>query len=149
MAERARRIVVGVDESARSRPALAWALQEAAERGAVCHVVTARPPELDELVGGCIDVGAEADVRGHQRRLIESELAHLPVRPRLLTEVLPGDPTEILADRARDADLLVLGARRQGRPGLWRAHRLARRATCPVQVIGADTHAVRRVLRRP
>lgn len=115
------RIVVGVDGSAPSDAALAWALAEAGVRGAevvAVHALAVRPmvaplPQNGEAGPGRFEVAA--------RHLLEGALARTPAHDGVPTKtrVLEGPPVAALVAEAAGADLLVLGTRgRGGLPGL-------------------------------
>jgi nucleotide-binding universal stress UspA family protein len=137
-----RRIAVGVDGSEGSLAALAWALDEARIRGAEVDAVLAYTTDL-----AWIDVGSDAAALFVERAAISARdalhgiLASLPdpspvvVRPL----VVEGAPAAALAEVARTAELLVVGARgRGGFTGLLLgsvSQRCAENAPCPVVVI--------------
>jgi nucleotide-binding universal stress UspA family protein len=132
-------IVVGVDGSAGSRQALAWASQEAARRGTALTAVAAwsfpplaavtpiPSPTLDEfrtMAGSALDEAVEAIG---------------PLEVTLHKRVVQGHPAAVLAAEAAAADLLVVGRR-----GLGGFERLAlgsvgrgaiRRSHVPVVVV--------------
>lgn len=111
--------MVGVDDSAGSARALAWAVDEAAVHGWAVHAVLAwelpstgalgldpMPVDVDALAEGAAatvakvvaPIVAEADRRG------------VP----LTAEAIQGQPRHVLLDLATDADLLVVGSRGHG-----------------------------------
>lgn len=102
------RIVVGMDGSADSVAALLWAAPEASRRGAVLHIVSA----WDE--GDPLQPASErpSGDRIAARRL-DRALKHVlceNLRPeRIACDSVKGDPGEVLLEKARGADLLVLG----------------------------------------
>jgi nucleotide-binding universal stress UspA family protein len=122
-------VVVGVDASDSARNAAEWAADVAALWGAPLHLVhvvsgaaddsplSPHPSWLTELCDAAIRAGA--DPQG--------------------TEVVPGGPVELLADRAADARLLVLGSYGTG---AWSgmlagtvALALLARAQCPMVIV--------------
>jgi len=126
---RSRAIVVGVDESASARDAAEWAADVAALWGAPLHLVhvvlgsaydspiALHPTWLTELCAGAVRAGADPEG----------------------TEVIPGNTVEMLAARAADARMLVLGSYGTG---AWSgmlagsaALRLIERVRCPVVVV--------------
>ncbi|KAB2970830.1 universal stress protein [Streptomyces sp. SS1-1] len=126
------RLVVGVDGSVASRAAAAYAMEEAALRGAVLHVlwVWRRPvvPFTDEEAG-----------LTERRRLLAETLAGLAERQpdvRVSQDVVRGHPVEVLALASVDAAAVVVG--RHGRGGYTGMrlgsvpHGLLHRAECPV-----------------
>jgi nucleotide-binding universal stress UspA family protein len=135
-------IVVGFDGSADSVRALDWAVAEAGVRDApitLCHV--RHQPRPDAGAGG--DAADEPEATAQRmlaegRRHAEQQVPDIHVR----VELLDGDPARDLAEAARDAELLVVGARGTG--GLHGrllgsvSAQLARSAHCPVVVVVRD-----------
>jgi nucleotide-binding universal stress UspA family protein len=125
-------IIVGVDDSATSRRALAWALAEAARLGAVVEAVTTY-----DAAGG---EAAREVACSRQQSVIDEVIGEVPadVVPR---HVLPGKPVDVLTLRSRDAYLLVLGGhstaglRHSGASST--AEQVARLAECPVVIVPA------------
>lgn len=112
-----RELVVGVDGSAGSSTALAWAVEEARAHHATLTVVTVVQPPL--LLFGAFDMGA--DYGPHVDRMAERRAADLlermiaafeavdvPLEPVVLRD---GTTYRALVDRARGTDALVVGAR--------------------------------------
>lgn len=123
------RIVVGVDESASARDAAAWAADVASVRGAPLHLVhvvpggtgdspiTVSPSWLTELRAAAARAGAQSEG----------------------TEIVPGNAVDVLAARAADARMLVLGSYGSG---AWSgmlagsvALGLIERVRCPVVIV--------------
>jgi nucleotide-binding universal stress UspA family protein len=116
-------IVVGVNGSDRAERALSWSIDEAKLRGAQLRIVTAWhvPLALHTAPGRAAPpagTSLEHAVREAAEDVAESaamkvrEQADLPVE----TSVVEGHATDVLIDKSRGADLLVLGA--PGRSGL-------------------------------
>ena len=110
-------VAVGVDGSDVSLAALAWAAHDAMLRGARLRVVTAwnlLPPD------GVGDLAAYAWTDGEVERachaMLDEALAATPVTTSLRVErvVRSGRPAAVLEDAARDAAVLVVGARGRG-----------------------------------
>jgi nucleotide-binding universal stress UspA family protein len=106
------RVVVGIDGSPGSKKALRWA----------CDYVDAVGGELD-LVGvwtqkvtyGLPPVTMTYDPRpAHEAQLQEARSVATLAPERLVTETVQGAPGPALVRRAKDADLLVVGARGLG-----------------------------------
>jgi nucleotide-binding universal stress UspA family protein len=124
--ERERRIVVGVDDSAGGRAALAYALREAGVRGArVDAVVAVDVPEYWAAIYGA-PVPTAASIEQVRRRGVErvrevlaevrvAEAADLQGTPQVDVRAVGGNPAGALLDAAAGADLLVVGASRHGR----------------------------------
>ena len=140
-------VVVGVDGSAESRAALAAGIEEAVRLGAEVEVVMAHPVTSYWVdgYGGAMpaidDIRAEAQRRADE--LVSEVLGELVARPgtplTIRTVITEGPAGEVLVDRARRAELLVVGTR--GR-GAFRALLLgsvalysALHASCPVMVV--------------
>lgn len=131
-----RRIVVGVDGSAASKAALAWAIGQAASTDAVVEAVTAYywfPMPIEEL-----------DFRGLATDVLDNAILKAssvgpPVK--ILSKVVHGSPAKVLLDAAHGADLLVVGNRGHG--GFTGAllgsvsQHCVHHAECPVVVIRA------------
>jgi nucleotide-binding universal stress UspA family protein len=138
-----RRIVVGIDDSDGARAALRWAVAWAAHEEAEVEAVRAFDSEV-----AWIDVGTP-----HQERWVEQATATAVAElARVVDDVTAGDrsvtvhqvveegaPARVLLDRAKDADLLVVGTRgRGGFAGLLLgsvSQRCAEHGPCPVAVV--------------
>ncbi|MGY2002621.1 universal stress protein [Blastococcus sp. SYSU DS1024] len=146
------RIVVGVDGSPGARLALAWALAEAARRGAELLVLSSFPVEAIWLDPGYVDPrrveAIREDTEDRARGLVEEVLgdpdvsavagtADVPVR----VVAVPGPAAPNLVEHATRAELLVVGSR--GRGGIRStvlgsvALHCATHAACPVVVVHA------------
>lgn len=160
-------VVVGVDGSANSRAALRFAASEAARRHATLTVLAAQRVQLEHLTtSGPADrpegmsllamlaaapfaeatVAAAPPVRGEVpdrrlRSLVDAELGASPAL-RVDLQTWQGRPARVLAERAADAALLVVGARGAGGfRGLLlgsTAEQVVHRARCPVAVVRRD-----------
>ena len=112
------RIVVGVDGSEGSRQALAWAVNEAAVRGAVVEAVNVwqSPYDHPQDFDFSYPVDEKKLVERARVQLVEAieqvagEHGEVEVRSR----VLRGDPAATLCARAAKADMLVVGSRGHG-----------------------------------
>jgi nucleotide-binding universal stress UspA family protein len=144
------RIVVGIDGSTGARAALAWALTEAARRGADLEVVTAFPVDFywaDPFLldSGRID-GIRSDTEARARAAVESvraEMSPVPADVGVRVLVVAGAPAAHLVRRSEGAALLVVGSR--GRGGLRStvagsvALHSSAHARCPVVVVHPST----------
>jgi nucleotide-binding universal stress UspA family protein len=147
------RVVVGVDGSAGSVAAIRLALEEARLRGAALRAVhawsmpvyvgapepfllefpTRTPPVEDALVG----------LERRARRILDDAIATALDGSEPGVEIEPvvveGRAAEALVDAAKDADLLVVGARGHGGfRGLLLgsvSEQVAHHATCPVLIV--------------
>ena len=142
------RVLVGVDGSSSSGAALAMALDEAVRMGAEVQVVATFVEadcwtDLDDIViPGPEQMRSELEQR--TRRLVDEMLGERRDHGKwcevvIRTEVVEGSAAEVLIDRARSADLLVVGSRGRGAfRGLLLgsvALRCAMHAPCPVMVV--------------
>jgi nucleotide-binding universal stress UspA family protein len=137
------RVVVGVDGSAESLAALAFAAQEAALRRAALHVVTVREPEpprrapyappgdTDEEISAAIATAA-----------VDRAVASYVEGVRDMHEHVIGRPPAVLLDASEDADLLVLGRGAMTTVLGPTARACVSAAPCPVVVVSAQ-HAPR------
>lgn len=115
-------VVVGVDGSAASDQALLFAAREAQLRGAVLRIVTSH--DLAAVTYGGFDIGFEMERLEDRLRLASEALvkaaadtvaANTAESPVLVqTVVAQGRPSQVLLDDAKDAALLVVGARGGG-----------------------------------
>ena len=127
------RIVVGVDSSVPSRSALAWAVRRALDTATplvLVHVVNRR---LDR------DDGFATELRAAES-LIEREAAFARSRgATVATDLVEGDPFEVLVTASVTAELLVIGTHKtgfiQGRSIGSRFLSLAAMSLCPVAFI--------------
>lgn len=143
-----RRIVVGVDGSAASVAALAWAAGEARLRHAKLVAVYAWEPAGQSRA----PYAAHMDrLSREESRMAAASLLSESVRtafgqhppPRLRVEVAEGRPERVLPSRCAGAEMLVLGCTRQAgdlpaAPGP--VHRACLQgAPCPLAVVGCLT----------
>lgn len=142
------RIVVGVDGSAGSRAAVAYALAEARRRGdAVVEAVMAYPllTSFPGIEYGVVPVPPET-VAASSRQALAAALRDLPTDVPVQQRVEEGSPAHVLIEASHDADLVVLGSR--GRGGFRSlllgstSHQVASHAHCPVVVIPAHAAAI-------
>ncbi len=137
--DRQRRIVVGVDGSAASKAALAWAAGQARLTGAVVDAVIAW--EVPLALRTPWPPGLTTDFKGIAADTLAGAVAGLPGpdRAEVRSEVVEGDATQVLLDASAGAELLVVGSRGHG--GFVDAllgsvgHHCVAHATCPVVVI--------------
>jgi nucleotide-binding universal stress UspA family protein len=142
--DRAPHVVVGIDGSPASRAALHWALQHAQLTGAEVHAVAVwhRPVQFGaNALARTPEKDFEAEARGWLTAVLRE-----PGPPEHRAPVHPhteqGDPSEVLLDHARDAELLVVG--NEGRGAFAGALlgsvalRVAHRARCPVVLVPAS-----------
>lgn len=146
------RILVGVDASPASVLALERGAEEARLRGATLEVVHAfNPPDQSTAFPVLPERGTDKrDLEAEREKanarlgtwLDESgvDLSGLEVEWSVLAN---NRPTEVLIDRSRDADLIVVGSRgRGGFRGLLlgaTSEQVTRHAKCPVLVVRDST----------
>ncbi|HEU5036596.1 MAG TPA: universal stress protein [Nocardioides sp.] len=117
-----RTVVVGIDGSEGSDAALAWAARHAQLAGADLALVHAVAIPSMAGIGWTVDANLEA---GRLLRALEVEGEKLVARARramaerhpqltVRTEVVAGDPRQVLLDRASEADLLAVGSHGRG-----------------------------------
>lgn len=158
------RILVGVDGSACSQSAVAWATREAAMRNAPLHIVHVGYPPA----GGWYGLGASraplparlAELQEQQARkaiddaveIVEATVEHAH-HPRVSTEIVWSALVPTLVDLTKEARLIVIGCR--GRDALERAllgsvsTALVHHAHCPVAVIHDDARRPADFAQRP
>jgi nucleotide-binding universal stress UspA family protein len=134
-----RRIVVGVDGSAPSKAALAWAISQANLTGALVEAVIAwEAPAF----AGYPNVMPDTDWEELATRVLSDAVADVtgnagPVR--IKDKIMKGNAAQVLVEESAGADLLVVGNRGFG--GFVEAllgstgQHCVHHATCPVVVI--------------
>lgn len=141
------RIVVGVDGSAPSKAALAWAIRQAELTGATVEAVMAW--QYPVMVGGYGWVPAAAPEAAEFKAIAGRELSKTVAETvddsantvKVSATVREGNAAQILLHAAQGADLLVVGSRGHG--GFTGAllgsvsQHCVHRATCPVAIIRA------------
>ncbi|MFC9396914.1 universal stress protein [Streptomyces sp. NPDC057027] len=140
---RHQRVLLGVGDHEVDAPAVRFAFREAAARDAELDVVSTwrrpahEPVDHRPLTG---EPGSALEQRAAQ--LLDKALepvARAYPRVRLRRSMVEGPAHRVLTERSAAADLLVVGARRQGRlVGLELgrvAHRALHHASCPVAVV--------------
>ncbi|MEU3950487.1 universal stress protein [Streptomyces sp. NPDC029526] len=129
------RVVTGLNVDSPDEATLAFALGEAALRGARLSVVTAYPWPLQTwmLPGEMPPPGIDQDAVEHENRVLARGFlaAHRERHPEVAVDVLtlPGDAAGHLVDASRGADLVVVGRHR-------------RRLLAPARMMGSVTQAV-------
>jgi nucleotide-binding universal stress UspA family protein len=138
------RIVVGVDGSASSETALAWAVQQAMLTGATVEAVIAW--HIPVAFGGSpfapIGSAMDVDFAGTAARVLSEAISDTvdPASPvKVSSTVREGNAAQILLDAADGAELLVVGCRGHG--GFTEAllgsvsQNCVHHARCPVVII--------------
>lgn len=104
------RVVVGVDGSASSDAAVAWADRYAGATGAQLELVAAW--NMPSLYGSDLPIPDDFDPEAHADRLVERARKSLTLPPeRVGRHVIHGTARSVLVEEARHADLIVLGSR--------------------------------------
>jgi nucleotide-binding universal stress UspA family protein len=144
------RVVVGVDGSPGARAALAWALPEAASRGATVEVVSAFPVDVSWLDPLLLDASRIHAARARTAALAEAMVEEVRRDPAVaarpgvadldvVVHVVAAPPAPKLVRLSEGADLLVVGSRGRGalRSALCGSVALhcAAHAQCPVVVV--------------
>ncbi|KHL01897.1 universal stress protein [Sinomonas humi] len=106
--------VAGIDGSAQSREALAWAVEEAGLRGGRVVAVTAW--EFPLLVTGLEAVSMEREAFANAATHVLDLAVGAVARPDVPIETLVGhgSPAKVILEAARDADVVVVGSRGLG-----------------------------------
>ena len=141
------KIVVGVDASPHSAAALEWAVAEARIRSAEVVAVAAwEPPVLAASAPSVLSVGLLGDALINEtERQLKEVVASVDARGvEVQTVVDYGNAARVLLDQARDADLLVVGARGYGGfKGLLMgsvSQQCATHAVCPTVIVPSRPH---------
>lgn len=149
------KIVVGIDGSDHSRRALRWSLDAAAARGASVEAVYvfqslpswhALDPEVEAQIPDerIIEERQAASLRRAEEQATNELTELLTDEDAGGVEVIPmvvnaTQPAQVLIDRSRDAEVLVVGSRgRGGFAGLLLgsvSQHCAQHAACPVMII--------------
>jgi nucleotide-binding universal stress UspA family protein len=110
-----RAIVVGVDGSAGSKAALAFAVEEGLARGVTVEVVTTwlMGPMAADIVAATSYDSEQQRARDTQDAAVAEVLQGLDERPTISKVVLHEYSGQTLVDAARDAALLVVGSGRK------------------------------------
>jgi nucleotide-binding universal stress UspA family protein len=136
-----RRIVVGIDGSAPSRSALAWAIRQASLSGATVEAIIAwqYPTAYGYPVPMAPPFTPSETAEGVLSTAI-AEVGHGSTdQVEIVPEVLEGNPAQVLLKASAGADLLVIGSRGHG--GFVEAllgstgQHCLHHASCPVVII--------------
>jgi nucleotide-binding universal stress UspA family protein len=138
--EREHKIVVGVDGSAPSKAALAWAIRQARLTGAAVEAVIAWKLPVD--YGYPVPVAADVQFERSAAEVLAAAITEVagPDEPvTIRSAVVEGNAARALLDASAGAELLVVGSRGHG--GFVEAllgsvgQHCVHHATCPVVVI--------------
>jgi len=138
------RIVVGIDGSPEATAALSWAVNEARLRGVGLRIIHVFPA-LISLVGTTAHEYWPQVVK-EQEAMFDQVMAAAPTMDDLDVErsLVHGNPSEVLVDASRGANLLVIGYRgRGGFRGMLLGSvsiHCVQQAHCPVVVVRQDRH---------
>ncbi|PVZ06847.1 universal stress protein [Actinomycetospora cinnamomea] len=138
-------VVAGIDGSLASRLALAWAADEADQRGWHLHVLTAwqsPPPSTDPSTEGedapPSTLSEPDDAAREATEMVDREVqAVLGEEATVARRAEPGRPAEVLIEATRHARLLVIAAPGHGVHDRWYgvAEQVARNARCAVLMV--------------
>lgn len=140
-------LIVGVDGSAESVAALAWAARYATATGATTVAVHAwHYPPAGPVPAGRAPQSITDEVRAHMQATLDTALTEVygtPAPDRVATKVAYGHPAMVLVNEAAGADLLVVGNRGHGQfhgmlLGSVSIHCVTS-ANCPVVVVRAKS----------
>jgi nucleotide-binding universal stress UspA family protein len=109
------RVVVGIDGSAASLDALAWAAHQADLTGAALELVAAW--EWPTSFGWAVPVPADYDPEAEVRSVLDNAVASARAAHSALrvdTRIVRGHPAPVLVEASKGADLLVVGSRGHG-----------------------------------
>jgi nucleotide-binding universal stress UspA family protein len=135
-----RRIVVGVDGSASSNAALAWAVKQATLSGVVVEAVTAW--EFPAAYGYMMPLPGKVNFADIAAGVVADAIAEVSAsdeQVKIRSVVAEGNAAQVLLDASEGAELLVVGSRGHG--GFTEAllgsvgQHCVQHATCPVVVI--------------
>ncbi|GAA3880342.1 universal stress protein [Streptomyces lacrimifluminis] len=134
------RVVVGIGEQATDSAALRFAVQEAELRHATLDAVRAWRCPAHESTEHPLLAGEPARLHEqHAAEVLEQALKDVPEQVGLRRRTVEGPARRVLPDASRDADLLVVGARRNpGHVGLQLgrvAHAVLHHSACAVAVV--------------
>ncbi|MDQ2876192.1 MAG: universal stress protein [Actinomycetota bacterium] len=137
-------IVVGIDGSTGSHPALRWAAKEAADRHAPLTVLTVHQTAVSFWTGSSAINPADKSMEETEQKLLEEATlkvtSQLDSQPASVTvKTASGGIAHELISAAKDADLLVVGTRGGGGFGSLRlgsvSSQVVGHAPCPVVVV--------------
>jgi len=134
------RVVVGIGERATESAALRFAVQEAKLRHATLDAVRAWRCPAHETTDHPLLSGEPARLHEQQAaEVLERALKEVPAEVDLRRRTVEGHARRVLPDASREADLLVVGARRNpGHLGLQLgrvAHAVLHHSACAVAVV--------------
>lgn len=134
------RVVVGVGERTTSSAAVRFAFEEAGRRGAEVEAVRAWRCPAHETTDHPLLAGEPARLHEEQAvEALESALQDAPADVRLHRRTAEGHARNALVDASRDADLLIIGAKRRQRHfGLQLGrvtHGVLHHSACPVVIV--------------
>ncbi|WTT97504.1 universal stress protein [Streptomyces sp. NBC_00076] len=134
------RVVVGVGEQGTDSAALRFAVQEARIRGATLDAVRAWRCPAHETTDHLLLAGEPARLHEqHAAEILEQALKDAPTDVELRRSTVEGPARRVLLAASHEADLLVVGARRNpGQLGLQMgrvAHVVLHHADCAVAVV--------------
>ncbi|MGW3106471.1 universal stress protein [Streptomyces sp. NPDC001100] len=134
------RVVVGVGEKPAGSAAVRFAFEEARRRGVPLEAVRAWRWPAHETTDHPLMSGEPARMHEQQAvEVLETALQDVPADVEAHRRTVEGPTRAVLVDASRDADLLIVGARR--RPGHYGlqlgrvAHGVLHHSACPVVIV--------------
>jgi nucleotide-binding universal stress UspA family protein len=148
MAEPTGELVLGIDGSPKSRPAVVAAFAEAAARGATLHAVHSWQrvswtvlDAMPQATSGATVHGANVDEEAARAVISEAVVGVAADYPgvKVVEQLIEGHPVHVLTQAAEGADLLIVGRRGGGGFASLRLGSVSRgvlhHAPCPVMIV--------------
>lgn len=138
----ARPVVVGFDGSSPGDAAFAWAVRESERRDVPLHVLVARGLLYPVAAGYGLTTPWPEDLESEVAAQARERVAALGAGRAVVVESVAGTPAAFLVDASREAELVVVGRRRQSMLGEAfsgsTSSQVAAHASCPVVVVDEE-----------
>ncbi|KGN40682.1 universal stress protein [Knoellia aerolata] len=138
----ARPVVVGFDGSPPGDAAFAWAVAEATRRDLPLHVLVARGMLYPVAAGYGLTTPWPEEFDSELVDEARERVAGMAPERAVVVESVAGTPASFLVDASREAELVVVGRRRQSALGEAfsgsTSSQVAAHASCPVVVVDKD-----------
>ncbi|WP_353950223.1 universal stress protein [Knoellia sp. S7-12] len=135
----ARPVVVGFDHSPPGEAAFEWAAGEAARRDVPLHVLVARSMLHPVMAGYRLTTRWPEDLDSELVEQARERVAELSPERAAIVKSVAGTPAAFLVDASHEAELVVVGRRRQSALGEAfsgsTSSQVAAHASCPVVVV--------------
>ena len=135
----ARRIIVGIDDSANSRAALRWAIDNSTADDTLVALNVWHTPATGGFEMGMLDPAVFEEGARETLEAVVADVVADGERNRVQRIVVGGHAPSVLIAESREADLLVLGARGHGGfTGMLLGsvtNSVAHHAACPVVIV--------------